>query len=47
MDRGRKQAVVEGNYMASYRPYGWNVVDDNMQISRCLCAEAQNDDKQE
>ena len=30
MDRGRKQAVVEGNYMASYRPYGWNVVDDNI-----------------
>ena len=26
MDRGRKQAVVEGNYMASARPYGYNIV---------------------
>lgn len=26
MDRGRKQAVVEGNYMASFRPYGYNIV---------------------
>ena len=26
MDRGRKQAVVEGNFMGSYRPYGWNIV---------------------
>lgn len=26
MDRGRKQAVVEGNYMGSYRPYGYNIV---------------------
>ena len=25
MDRGRKQAVVEGNYMGSYRPYGYNI----------------------
>lgn len=26
MDRGRKQAVVEGNYMASYRPYGYDIL---------------------
>lgn len=26
MDRGRKQAVVEGNYMGSYRPYGYNIL---------------------
>lgn len=26
MDRGRKQAVVEGNYMSSARPYGYNIV---------------------
>lgn len=27
MDRGRVQAVVEGEYMGSYRPYGWNIVE--------------------
>ena len=26
MDRGKKQAVVEGNFMGSYRPYGYNIV---------------------
>lgn len=26
MDRGRKQAVVEGNYMGTFRPYGYNIV---------------------
>lgn len=26
MERGRKQAVVEGNFMATYRPYGYNIV---------------------
>lgn len=26
MDRGRKQAVVEGNYMGAHRPYGWEIV---------------------
>lgn len=26
MDRGRKQAVVEGNYMGAFRPYGYNIV---------------------
>ena len=26
MDRGREQAVVEGNYMGSYRPYGYDIV---------------------
>lgn len=26
MDRGRKQAVVEGNYMGAIRPYGYNIV---------------------
>jgi DNA invertase Pin-like site-specific DNA recombinase len=25
MDRGRKQAVVEGEYMGAYRPYGWEI----------------------
>ena len=26
MDRGRVQAVVEGNYMGSYRPYGYDIL---------------------
>lgn len=26
MDRGKKQAVVEGNYMGSYRPYGYDIL---------------------
>lgn len=26
LERGRRQAVVEGNYMGSYRPYGYNIV---------------------
>ena len=26
MDRGRIQAVVEGNYMGSYRPYGYDIL---------------------
>ena len=26
MDRGRKQAVVEGNFMGSYRPYGYDIL---------------------
>ena len=26
MDRGRKQSVVEGNYMGSYRPYGYDIL---------------------
>lgn len=26
MDRGRKQAVVEGNYLGSYRPYGYDIL---------------------
>ena len=26
MDRGKEQAVVEGNYMGSYRPYGFNIL---------------------
>lgn len=26
MDRGRRQAVVEGNYMGTYRPYGYDIV---------------------
>lgn len=26
MDRGRKQAVVEGNYMGPFRPYGYDIV---------------------
>lgn len=28
MDRGKKQAIVEGNYMSSYRPYGWEIVKE-------------------
>lgn len=27
MQRGRDQAVVEGQYMGSYRPYGYNIVE--------------------
>lgn len=26
LERGRRQAVVEGNYMGAYRPYGYNIV---------------------
>lgn len=26
LERGRMQAIVEGNYMASHRPYGYNIV---------------------
>ena len=26
MDRGRKQAVVEGNFMGAFRPYGYDIV---------------------
>lgn len=26
LERGRKQAVVEGNFMGSYRPYGYDIV---------------------
>ena len=26
MERGRRQAVVEGNYMGTFRPYGYNIV---------------------
>ena len=26
MDRGKHQAVVEGNYMGSYRPYGYDIL---------------------
>lgn len=26
MDRGKEQAVVEGEYMASYRPYGYDIL---------------------
>ena len=26
LERGRRQAVVEGNYMGSYRPYGYNIL---------------------
>lgn len=34
MDRGRKQAVVEGNYMGSYRPYGYDILKS--KLSRTL-----------
>lgn len=26
LERGRRQAVVEGNFMGSYRPYGYNII---------------------
>ena len=26
MERGRRQAVIEGNFMGSYRPYGYDIV---------------------
>lgn len=26
MERGRRQAVVEGNYMGTYRPYGYDII---------------------
>lgn len=29
MDRGKKQAIVEGEYMSSYRPYGWEIDKSN------------------
>ena len=28
MDRGKKQAIVEGNFMATHRPYGYEIVTD-------------------
>lgn len=28
MQRGKLQEIIEGNYMASYRPYGWEIVKD-------------------
>lgn len=34
MDIGRVQAVVEGNYMGSYRPYGYNIL--KTKFSRTL-----------
>lgn len=34
MDRGREQAVVEGEYMGSYRPYGYNIL--KTKIARTL-----------
>lgn len=27
MNRGRLQCIVEGEYMSSYRPYGWEVIE--------------------
>lgn len=29
MSRGKDQCIVEGEYMASYRPYGWDVIEEN------------------
>lgn len=34
MQRGKLQEIIDGNYMSSYRPYGWNVVTD--KIGRTL-----------
>ena len=28
MNRGKDQCIVEGEYMASYRPYGWDVIEE-------------------
>lgn len=28
MERGKKQAIVEGNFMATHRPYGYEIVTD-------------------
>ena len=38
MDRGRKQAVVEGNYMGAYRPYGYDIL--KTKTSRTLIPNA-------
>lgn len=38
MDRGRKQAVVEGNFMGSYRPYGYDIL--KTKTARTLIANA-------
>lgn len=34
MDRGKDQAIVEGEYMGSYRPYGWDIL--NTKAGRTL-----------
>ena len=34
MQRGKLQEIIDGNYMSSYRPYGWNVITD--KIGRTL-----------
>lgn len=39
MDRGREQAVVEGNYMGSYRPYGYDIL--KTKTSRTLVPNAE------
>lgn len=39
MDRGRTQAVVEGNYMGSYRPYGYDIL--KTRTSRTLVPNAE------
>lgn len=36
MDRGRIQAVVEGNYMGSYRPYGYDIIKNKREKTRTL-----------
>lgn len=38
MERGRVQAVVEGNYMGSYRPYGYDIL--KTKTSRTLAPNA-------
>lgn len=42
MDRGRKQAVVEGNYMGSYRPYGYDIL--KTKTSRTLIENPEEGD---
>ena len=39
MDRGREQAVVEGNYMGSYRPYGYDIL--KTKLARTLIPNAE------
>ena len=34
MQRGKLQEIIDGNYMSSYRPYGWNIIKD--KIGRTL-----------
>ena len=39
LERGRRQAVVEGNYMAAYRPYGYDIIKTKTSRTLQLNAE--------